>query len=208
MIDINKDYIINAFKKFLPDRYTCDSGTIIDSKGNYSYPMDMVIYDSYCYPKLTDKSMHNLILIESVYAIFEIYYKTDANALAFTVKATNIVRNMLREQEEIADAITAPIIKEPIKILSGLISSTSPPTSHWPLSFDKELDCIFCFQYGLIDRFNGKINRSRSPHASIYFLYRLLNKLQLMGPMPAIDLELYAPVLSRLGLQLGVNYNK
>lgn len=57
---------------FLPGRYAVSSAYVIDSDGNRSEQIDLVIHDAHFCPLLFEQAGHRYIPAESVYAVFEI----------------------------------------------------------------------------------------------------------------------------------------
>ena len=62
---------------------------------------------------------------------------------------------------------------------------------------DQLLDCGCALEHGAFDTFNGSVEVVSKEGALIYFLFRLLSKLQTLGTVPAIDWTVYAGVINR-----------
>ncbi len=64
---------ISWFRNYLPKRYQAARATVIDSKGDTSQQIDVVLYDAqYTYMALNDGDGILYIPAESVYAVFEV----------------------------------------------------------------------------------------------------------------------------------------
>lgn len=77
---------INVLKKYLPTRYHVDKGHILDSNGNLSEQIDVVIYDRHYSPFLFNEDGVLYFLAESVYAVFEVKPKLDKTMIEYAGK--------------------------------------------------------------------------------------------------------------------------
>ena len=74
---------------------------------------------------------------------------------------------------------------------------TPPYSNHSSLIDTKVLDCGLAVSGDCFDIFDGTIRVGPSENAMAYFLFRLLQKLQSLGTVPAIDWNAYAEVLGK-----------
>ena len=74
--DATEQHWTNFLRTYLPDRYKVDKAIVIDSTGNVSNQMDIVIYDGMYTPFIFNQDNFLYIPAESVYAVFEV--KQDA----------------------------------------------------------------------------------------------------------------------------------
>ncbi len=63
---------IDFLRKYLPMQYGVDRGKVIDSKGNKSEQIDIIIYDKLFSPYILNGFGTKLIPVESVFAVFEV----------------------------------------------------------------------------------------------------------------------------------------
>jgi len=63
---------IEWLRKYLPNRYSIDKAIVIDSKGNTSHQIDIVIYDNWFTPFVFSQNGFHYIPAEGVYAVFEV----------------------------------------------------------------------------------------------------------------------------------------
>ena len=63
---------IDWLRKYLPNRYNVDKAIIIDSEGNISHQIDVVIYDNWFTPFIFSQNGFHYIPVEGVYAVFEV----------------------------------------------------------------------------------------------------------------------------------------
>jgi len=62
---------LELFQNYLPRRYEAKTAPIVDSKGEFSDQIDVVIYDRQYSPFIFNYQGHVIIPAESVYAVFE-----------------------------------------------------------------------------------------------------------------------------------------
>lgn len=70
--DATEQHWIEFLRTYLPDRYKVDKAIVIDSTGNVSEQMDVVIYDAIYTPFIFKQDGFMYIPAESVYAVFEV----------------------------------------------------------------------------------------------------------------------------------------
>ena len=63
---------IGLLRAYLPERYTVDSGFVVDHKGNISEQIDIIVYDRHFTPFIFRGENVVYIPAEGVYAIFEV----------------------------------------------------------------------------------------------------------------------------------------
>ena len=63
---------IEWLRTYLPSRYCVDKAIVIDSDGNTSHQIDIVIYDNMYTPFIFSQNDFHYIPAEGVYAIFEV----------------------------------------------------------------------------------------------------------------------------------------
>ena len=66
---------IEWLNKYLPARYSANKAIVIDSDGNISDQIDVVIFDRMYSPPVIVTGSSNYIAAESVYAVFEVKQK-------------------------------------------------------------------------------------------------------------------------------------
>ncbi len=68
----NEEALKNTIRNFIPKKYSIGQGIIIDSFGNASKQIDLIIYDSYIYPSLFSQASTSLYPVETVVAAIEV----------------------------------------------------------------------------------------------------------------------------------------
>jgi hypothetical protein len=204
---VNEEHFLNVLRKYLPNRYAVDSGIIIDSTGSTSHQIDVVIYDKQYTPTLLDQKNHRYIPSEAIYAVFEVKPTINKQYLDYAGEKAESVRVLHRTSIPIVHAggeykpktlfpIVAGIVASNIEWTDGF-SGTTFQSNHSSLIGSKVLDCGLAVSGDCFDIFDGAIRIGPSENAMAYFLFRLLQKLQSLGTVPAIDWNAYAEVLGK-----------
>lgn len=202
---VNEDHWIDIFRAYLPDRYEVATGLVIDSLGGRSQQIDIIIFDRHFTPTLLDQQKHRYIPAEAVYAVFESKPHFDKGYLEYAGDKAASVRKLHRTSVQVVhiDGISKP--KQLFPIVAGIVAPKSSWSDglgktfekHLPTSDMEILDCGCALEHGSFDRFDGSLKVSSSEGSLIYFLFRLLSKLQSLGSAPAVDWSTYASIINR-----------
>ena len=84
------------FREYLPKRYSVDKAIIIDSDGNESDQIDVVIYDRVFSPPLIEDISSKYITAESVYAVFEVKQTINKKNIEYSMEKAESVRRLNR----------------------------------------------------------------------------------------------------------------
>ena len=202
---VNEDHWIDVFRAYLPNRYAVATGFVIDSLGNRSEQIDIVIFDRHFTPTLLDQQKHRYIPAEAVYGVFESKPHFDKDYLEYAGQKAASVRKLHRTSVAIAHAGGTYEPKKPFPIVSGIVA----PKSSWadglgasfqknlPSNREERLDCGCALDDGAFDTFGRELKIVGKDGALIYFLFRLLSKLQSLGSVPAIDWSAYAATIEQ-----------
>lgn len=115
---------IDFLRNYLPDRYKVDKAIVIDSYGNVSEQMDVVIYDAIYTPFIFKQDGFMYIPAESVYAVFEVKQDVKDN-IDYAAQKVESVRQLKRTSIGMI-ASGKPIEARPLtKIIGGILTSTS-----------------------------------------------------------------------------------
>ena len=96
-------FIRTALEPFLPETLGIGQGRVIDSAGNYSDYMDIIVYDR-DYPRLGVNGMHSTYLFESVLAVFSIRAKLEQETLLDTLHQCASIANLQVNMDELTQA--------------------------------------------------------------------------------------------------------
>jgi hypothetical protein len=200
---VNEDHWISVLRAYLPKRYEVASGFVIDSLGGRSDQVDVVIYDKHFTPTLLDQQSHHYIPAEAVYAVFESKPHFDKDYLKYAGQKAASVRKLHRTSVSISHAGGKYPPKEPFPILAGIVAARSSWadglgksfTGNLPSNGDEALNCGCALEHGAFDDSDGSLNIVPRDGALVYFLFRLLSRLQSLGTVPAIDWSAYAKII-------------
>lgn len=124
---------IEWLRKYLPNRYCVDKAIIIDSNGNLSHQIDLVIYDQQYTPFVFTQNGIHYIPAEGVYAVFEV--KPDFNGhvdkdnfFEYAGKKIESVRKLKRTSVGIINAGVPQKARALTKIVGGILTSTNSYT--------------------------------------------------------------------------------
>lgn len=206
--DVNEDHFINVLQKYLPNRYAINKGIIIDSTGSTSDQIDVIIYDKQYTPTLLDQEKHCYIPAEAVYAVFEVKPTVNKEYLDYAGKKAESVRVLHRTSIPIVHSDGTTPAKALFQIVAGIVASdiewadgfagTTFKSNHSSLIDNKSLDCGLAASGDCFDIFNNTLKIGPSENALLYFIFRLLGKLQSLGTVPAIDWDVYANALGNV----------
>lgn len=203
MGSVNEEHWLDVFRSYLPNRYDVATGIVIDSQGNRSDQIDVVVFDRHFTPTLLDQKNHRYIPAEAVYAIFECKPTIDKGYIEYAENKAGSVRRMHRTSVAISHAGGVFDPKKPFRILAGLLA----PQASWAdglgqafrqnLTVDNasSLDCGCALEHGCFDFHDGKLLVTAEQGALMFFLFRLLSRLQTLGTVPAIDWAAYSRII-------------
>jgi hypothetical protein len=192
---------ISLFEKYLPKRYAIGKATVVDSFGNFSEQMDVVIFDRQYTPLIFEHKEQIVIPSEAVYVAFEAKQDISKANIRYAQRKVASVRKLHRTSAEV-QTIDGRRIAEPQRILGGFLAFENGWRKSPDLSLKKalaadqgdgRLDFGCVAAYGTFGC-EGADCLSPSPHAraTTCFLLEIITRLQLMGTAPAIDMTAYA----------------
>jgi hypothetical protein len=194
---------------YLPMRYRVAKAFVIDSRGAQSQQLDLVLHDRQFSPFLFNQNDALYIPAESVYAVFEVKQRLDKGTLREAAKKAASVRKLHRTSAPIPWAGGEAEPRPPIPILAGLLcfgSRWSPPfgdplrTALADLSGLERLDLVCALTHGSFEvKYPGgsapELDLSAPDAALIFFFLRLLERLQAVATVPAMEIREYARAL-------------
>ncbi len=206
--EVNEQYFIDVLRQYLPNRYSVNKATILDSNGEVSDSIDVVVHDQQYTPTLLDSESHRYVPAEAVYAVFECKPTINKGYLKYAGAKAESVRRLNRTSVPIPHAGGAYPAKPHFDIIAGILSIGVDWTDGFGTPFEdciaklagpRRLNCGLAVNGYCFDSFDsgGDLNYCKSENALVYFLFRVLNQLQSLGTVPAIDWNAYASQLSR-----------
>lgn len=204
---------IDWFKNYLPKRYKVAKGIIIDSAGNQSHQIDLVIYDAQYSYLVFNQGDSKLIPAESVYAIFEVKQDLNKTHIEYAGEKAKSVRSLYRTSAPIKYAKGEYPPKPLHEILAGVLTTRSawvdPIVSNTvkyikERSYEEHLDFVCSISNNTFvvenNTFVSEYDSSQTPiirfcekdESLVFLLLNLLRRLQDIGTVPAIDYSKYA----------------
>ena len=175
------------FDLYLPTRYRCAPAFVVNADGRRSQQIDLAIFDVFSSPLLFPRSSALYVPVESVYGAFEVKSLVSSQTILDAGAKAASVRELCRETGR--------------PVLAGLLA----PTSRWlpklfPSTLARNLERLP--EIRRID-LGCALNRasfenadrlivSQRKDALIFFLMRLVERLDALGPAPKVDLMRYA----------------
>lgn len=204
------------FEKYLPKRYSVAKGKVVDSCGNESDQIDIIIYDRQYSPLVFSYNGVNYITAESVYAVFEVKQVLNKENLQYAGEKAQSVRKLVRTSAPIVYSTGLKPSKPLHKIFAGLLTtktnwadvnknledSLRDLTNEQELEVICSLDQISCSiryqrdEIKLLGKKHGEfvtveIDRNKEKDILIHLFLTVLTKLQIIGTVPAIEFNKY-----------------
>lgn len=214
--EASEDDWLRVLKDHLPQRYQADKAFVIDSRGQCSEQIDIVIYDHQYSPLIYNQANQRYIPAESVYGVIEVKQDLTREHLFYAGKKAESVRRLQRTSAAVphVEGIARP--RSLPRILAGIVcyqSSWTPPlgdplsSALCELTLEQQIDIGCALLHGTFE-----VHYPTSGQASlavvedrrslVQFLMRLLMHLQALATAPAIDYEAY---LARLLQEGGIS---
>ncbi len=143
-LNTNRDFILHSgskgdslenvwiewLRKYLPNRYCVDKAIIVDSLGNLSDQIDLVIYDQHHTPFVFTQNGIHYIPAEGVYAVFEVKPDLQGNVgsqsyIEYAGNKIESVRKLKRTSVGIINAGHPNPARPLTKIIGGILTSTN-----------------------------------------------------------------------------------
>jgi len=122
--DATEQHWIEFLRTYLPDRYRVDKAIVIDSTGNVSDQMDVVIYDAIYTPFIFKQDGFMYIPAESVYAVFEVKQDVEGN-IEYAARKIESVRKLKRTSIGMVASGKTAAARPLTKIIGGILTTTS-----------------------------------------------------------------------------------
>lgn len=206
MGEVNELHFIDVLRKYLPNRYAVAQGIVVDCNGATSDQIDIVIFDLQYTPTLLDQQSHRFIPAEAVYCVLEAKPTLSKQYLQYAGEKAASVRRLERTSVPIRHAGGEYPPKPLFPIVAGIVAANaewaegcaSPAFAEVlaTLTGDQVLDCGLALSDRAFDTYSGSLNLSKPHGALAVFLFALLQRLQSLGTVPAVDWNRYGSVFS------------
>jgi len=195
-------------RNFLPERYQVDEAFVVDVHGVVSEQQDIVIYDRQYSPLLFKHRGALYVPAESVYGVFEVKPHLDRAYMTYAGAKVASVRRLQRTSSGIVHAggTYAPVT--PKRIIGGVLARRIDWAVPFEAKLEDSLDSLenlnqidlgiglahgaFDYRPGTAqDRDGGGLIVQSGSDALLFFALRLFRRLQRLGTVPAIDIDLW-----------------
>lgn len=206
--DASENVWIEMLDLYLPKRYQTAKAHVVDSHGNFSQQIDVVVFDRQYSPFIFNYQGQTIIPAESVYAVFEAKQTASAALVSYAQDKVASVRRLHRTSLPIPHAGGTYPAKPLIPILGGILtfeSQWSPPMGD---SLDKalrsgtgdrqlDIGCIASHGHFSKDARSVVYSFETESKPATAFLFKLIAHLQFSGTVPMIDIDAYAAWLTK-----------
>ncbi|MBO5737842.1 hypothetical protein J6R97_00720 [bacterium] len=197
---------INWLKKYLPERYCIDKAQVIDSEGNLSQQIDIIIYDRQYTPFIFNDNGAIYVPAESVYAVFEVKPMLNKANMIYAAEKAESVRNLHRTSAPIIHAGGRFDAVAPKQIIAGILTYDCEWVEGLKDTFIKNLEALRNNQILNIgcslkkgtfymNSETDTIQVSSADESLVYFFLKLFKELQNVGTVPAMDINEYGKFL-------------
>lgn len=200
--DASESVWIELLKKHLPKRYAVCKAHVVDSQGNFSDQIDVVVHDRQYSPLVFSFKDAMFIPAESVYAVFEAKQEATAETISYAQEKAASVRRLRRTSIPVPTVSGTQPPKAPGLIICGLLTLTSPwkpPLGQTMLDHlqahraEGKLDMGCVADAGVFfQRPDGSYDLQGIQRSATHFLFELLARLQELGTVPMLDVRAYA----------------
>ncbi|MBX3363532.1 MAG: hypothetical protein KF866_02095 [Phycisphaeraceae bacterium] len=208
---VSEDQWIKMLYEHLPKRYKVNRAFVIDSKGECSKQIDIVVHDRQYSPFVLNYGGALYVPAESVYAVFDVKQCMNADEMKDTAEKVASVRALHRTSIDIPTASGVLKAKPPHYILGGVLTvdcDWCPPfgapftSAINTTSKEGRLDLGCCAQHGAFEvkytePDSAEIIVECSASALALFLLTLIDRLRSIATVPAIDILAYASSIER-----------
>jgi hypothetical protein len=200
--DASETVWISLLEAYLPKRYQAAKAHVVDSLGNFSQQIDVVIFDRQYSQLIFTYENQTIIPAESVYAVFEAKQTADASLVAYAQQKVASVRTLHRTSLPIPYAKGVYPAKPLIPILGGLLTFECDWSPALGQSFERalaadsgdgrlDIGCIASHGHFFFDHVLSSYTFVNESKAATAFLFKLISQLQFSGTVPMIDIDAY-----------------
>lgn len=185
---------IGWLRKYLPTKYCVDKAIVIDSHGNISDQMDLVIYDEQFTPFVFNQNGVKYIPAEGIYAVFEVKPEINKAYIEYAGAKIASVRKLHRTATTFINGGRKCAPRGFTKILGGILTISNSFTSDNNETLEKhlknlkgletmEMGCIIDYGCFIIDYQNPKATGEENDFVQIdmfrrYYSEREVQKIR------------------------------
>lgn len=194
---------IDLLNAYLPERYRASTAHVVDSHGQFSEQIDIVVYDRQYSPFVFKYKEQIIIPAESVYAVFEAKQTMNSQMIKYAQQKIKSVRNLHKTSLPIPYAKGTYPAKALIPIIGGILTLESEWSPALGSSLKKHLNenlgnglldigCSASHGYFHHDQKTKNFVLLPQKKAATAFLFKLIAMLQFSGTVPMIDIQAYS----------------
>ncbi|NOT20932.1 MAG: hypothetical protein HOP24_11800 [Sideroxydans sp.] len=193
---------------YLPQRYCVSKAFVVDSEGQCSDQIDIVIHDRQYSPLLFNHAGAVYVPAESVYCVLEVKQEITKQNLDYACDKAASVRKLKRTSVPIQHAGGEYAARQPFEILAGMLALEGGANLEELLKRELagkdalhrlEIGCaVRAGGFDIVYAGNGDISRlqvNTGNSALVFFLMRLIHRLRSLATAPAIDFAQYEKFL-------------
>lgn len=206
--DASENVWIDLLDQYLPKRYQAAKAHVVDSKGNFSQQIDVVVFDRQYSPFIFTYENEIIVPAESVYAAFEAKQTANADLVKYAQEKVGSVRRLYRTSLPIPHAGGTYPAKPLIPIIGGLLSFESDWNPPMGAAFERALSedlgegrldigCVAAHGHFFFQPTESTYRFVHENKPATAFLFKLISQLQFSGTVPMIDIEAYAAWLTK-----------
>ncbi len=182
---------IGLLRSYLPERYTVDSGFVVDHEGNLSEQIDIIIYDRHFTPFIFRGENVVYIPAEGVYAVFEVKPYFDKKNHDYAVKKLGSVKALKRTSAQFTH-IGGKDKKELFDVVGGVLTKANKAKKLFnDLTIGSELSVILSLDHGVKIINSESVEKQGKEAVLAFFLLKLIEKLRALGSVPALEADKY-----------------
>jgi hypothetical protein len=197
---------LKVIDEFLPNRYQCSAAFVLDSNGDVSEFIDVVIHDRHFCPLLFEQGGQKYIPAESVYAVLETKQQIDKGNIEYASGKGASVRRLHRTNSPIQHAGGTYEPRPLFPIITGILATESDWSPPFGDAFNDaitatagegtKIDIGCALRHGAFDvdwiaHESPTVTIGKADSSLMFFLMHLFGRLQALGTVPAIDLTAY-----------------
>lgn len=198
---------IHLLREYLPNRYAVERAIVVDSNGETSQQMDIVVFDRQYTPFVINFEELVYIPAESIYAVFEVKQDLSKEHIEYASDKVNSVRRLRRTSALIVDHTGKQLRKALFEIPAGILTLASAWKPGLGEAFEEAInnswaDANMRIDFGCVLSEGGfrvardqdgllSIEKSPAEASLMYFLMSLFKGLQSLGTVPAVDMDEY-----------------
>jgi len=188
---------IGLLRAYLPERYTVDSGFVVDHKGNISEQIDIIIYDRHFTPFIFRGENVVYIPAEGVYAVFEVKPHFDKNYYNYAVKKHKSVTALKRTSAKFKHVLGSD--KNTLfEIIGGILTKGNKAKSFYNgIKEDSDLSIILSLDCGVKIISKDLTEQQSDEQILAFFLLKLIERLRALGSVPALEADEYLDCIKK-----------